>query len=73
MSVLIKIDRYLRQTGMPMTKFGRLSVGDPRLVHDLRLGRQPRAPMVARIETFIDQYGIAQSSVAKYGIDRHKS
>ncbi|MDQ0837981.1 hypothetical protein [Sphingomonas faeni] len=68
MSVLIKIDRYLRQTGMPMTKFGRLSVGDPRLVHDLRLGRQPRAPMVARIETFIDQYGIVQ-----YGIDRHKS
>jgi hypothetical protein len=53
MSVLIKIDRYLRQTGMPMTKFGRLSVGDPRLVHDLRHGRQPREPMVARIEDFI--------------------
>ena len=50
----MKIDRYLRQTGMPMTRFGRLSVGDPRLVHDLRRGRQPRAPMVLRIERFID-------------------
>lgn len=54
MSVLIKIDRYLRQTGMPMSKFGRLSVKDPRLVHDLRHGRQPRAQMVTRIEEFID-------------------
>lgn len=53
MTVLVKIDRYLRQTGMPMTKFGRLAVGDPRLVHDLRRGRQPREPMVARIESFI--------------------
>ncbi|MEG3084863.1 hypothetical protein U1707_14520 [Sphingomonas sp. PB2P12] len=53
MSVLMKIDRYLRRTGMPMSKFGRLAVGDPRLVHDLRRGRQPRAPMVAKIESFI--------------------
>ncbi len=57
MTVLNKIDRYLRQTGMPMTKFGRLAVGDPRLVHDLRRGRQPRGPMVSRIETFIAGHG----------------
>ena len=56
MTILIKIDRYLRQTGMPMSKFGRLAVGDPRLVHDLRLGRQPRASMVARIEAFIERH-----------------
>ena len=57
MTILVKIDRYLRQTGMPMTKFGRLSVGDPRLVPDLRRGRQARAPMVARIESFIEGTG----------------
>lgn len=57
MTILVKIDRYLRQTGMPMSKFGRLSVGDPRLVHDLRRGRQARAPMVARIESFIEGTG----------------
>jgi len=56
-TILVKIDRYLRQTGMPMTKFGRLSVGDPRLVHDLRRGRQARPPMVARIESFIEGTG----------------
>ena len=57
MTILMKIDRYLRQTGMPMTKFGRLAVGDPRLVHDLRRGRQAREPMVARIESFIERHG----------------
>ena len=40
-----------------MTKFGRLAVGDPRLVHDLRRGRQAREPMVAKIETFIERHG----------------
>ncbi len=54
MSVLIKIDRYLRRTGMPVSKFGRLAVNDPRLVHDLKRGRQPGRIIVARIEAFID-------------------
>lgn len=55
MSVLIKIDRYLRNTGMPVSKFGRLAVNDPRLVHDLKRGRQPGRVTVARIEAFIDR------------------
>ena len=33
MSLLVKIDRYCRQTGVPPSKFGRLAVHDPRLVH----------------------------------------
>lgn len=53
MSLMIKIDRYLRQTRMPPTKFGRLAVNDPRLVHDLRLGRTPGRQIVARVEAFI--------------------
>lgn len=57
MTVLRKIERYLEVTRMPATKFGRLSVRDPRLVHDLRNGREPRPPMVARIEAFIDRAG----------------
>ncbi|MEO5866799.1 MAG: hypothetical protein ABIQ19_06775 [Sphingomonas sp.] len=51
--VLGKIDRYLRATGMPPTKFGRLAVNDPRLVRDLRAGREPGPRMVARVEAFI--------------------
>lgn len=54
MSVLPKIDRYLRATAMPPTKFGRLAVRDPRLVRDLRAGREPGPRVVARIEAFIE-------------------
>lgn len=53
MSVLNKIDRYLRLTRMPPTRFGRLAVNDPRLVGDLRRGRHPGATIIRRIETFI--------------------
>jgi hypothetical protein len=53
-SVLIRIDQYLRRTGMPVSKFGRLAVNDPRLVHDLKGGRQPGRKILTRIEAFID-------------------
>ncbi len=53
MTLLVEIDRYLRVTGMPATKFGRLAVGDPRLVGDLRRGRMPRDKMVAQVEAFM--------------------
>ncbi|WP_242095506.1 MULTISPECIES: hypothetical protein [unclassified Sphingomonas] len=54
MSIIIKIDRYLRHTAMPVTRFGRLAANDPRLVGDLRRGRQPGPDLVARIEAFIE-------------------
>ena len=53
MSLLIEIDRFLRKTDMPVTKFGRLAVKDPRLVGDLRRGRQPLPHTVARVRAFI--------------------
>ena len=51
--VRLKIDRFLRKTGMAPTRFGRLAANDPRLVRDLKQGREPRSAMVARIEAFI--------------------
>jgi hypothetical protein len=53
MSVLGKIDRFLKKNGMPPTRFGRLAVNDPRLVGDLRSGREPGVRVTARIEAFI--------------------
>lgn len=53
MSLLIKIDSFLRRTAMPPTKFGRLAVRDPRLVGDLRRGREPGSATIARVEAFI--------------------
>ncbi|MBT0669688.1 hypothetical protein HT136_15070 [Novosphingobium profundi] len=54
--LICQIERFLRTTRMSRTKFGRLSVGDPRLVSDLRNGREPRAAMTKRIEGFMTGY-----------------
>lgn len=51
-----KIEVFLRRTGMPATKFGRMAASDPRLVLDLRSGRTPRSAMEARVEHFMNEY-----------------
>lgn len=48
-----EVEKFLRRTGMPATKFGRLAVNDPRFVLDLRLGREPRSRTAARVIAFI--------------------
>jgi len=53
MSMLRKIEIYLKRTAMPPTRFGRLAVNDPRLVGDLKNGREPGSRIVARIEAFL--------------------
>lgn len=54
--LLREIEKFLNRTGMPATKFGRLAVSDPRLVLDLRMGREPRRRMVMRVEHFMNKY-----------------
>ena len=56
MSTLCSIERFLSKTGMAPTRFGRLSARDPRLVFDLRLGREPTARMRRRLEHFMNNY-----------------
>jgi hypothetical protein len=51
-----QIERFLRNTGMPWTKFGRLAVHDPRFVGDLRNGRSPRPETETRVEHFMNTY-----------------
>lgn len=53
MSVLWKIEQFLRRSSMPATTFGRHAVNDPRLVEDLRAGREPRPRTAARIDAAI--------------------
>jgi len=55
-----EVERFLRRTGMPPTKFGRLAVNDPRFVLDLRNGREPRSATAARVVDFITAQGAAQ-------------
>ena len=54
--LLRQIEKFLRDTGMPWTKFGRLAAHDPRFVGDLRNGREPRAGTAARIVRFMAAY-----------------
>jgi len=56
MELLRHIERFLRDTGMPPSKFGRLAVRDPRLVRDLRNGREPRLPMQRRVVRYMTRY-----------------
>ena len=51
-----KIEVFLRHTGMPATRFGRLATRDPRFVLDLRNGRTPRTETEARVEHFMNAY-----------------
>lgn len=54
--LLRKIEKFLQETQMPWTKFGRLAAHDPRFVGDLRNGRTPRPGTERRIEAFMSNY-----------------
>lgn len=54
MTLVFRINRYLLRSRTTATAFGRDSVGDPRLVADLRAGRQPRPALRRRIEAYLD-------------------
>jgi hypothetical protein len=50
------IEKFLREQDMPPTKFGRLAASDPRLVLDLRAGREPGDALSSRVEHFMNTY-----------------
>ena len=54
MHLLRRIERYLRETDTPATRFGREAVRDPRFVFDLRQGREPRIETEQRVRAFLD-------------------
>jgi hypothetical protein len=54
MHLLRRIERHLRETDTPATRFGREAVRDPRFVFDLRLGREPRIETERRVHAFLD-------------------
>ena len=50
------IEKFLKETGIAPSRFGRDAVRDPRLVHDMRRGREPGKRMQRRIEHFVNRY-----------------
>lgn len=55
MSLLHAIEVCLKATKVPPSRFGRDSVRDPRLVHDLRRGRQPGPRMERRVRAHLTE------------------
>jgi hypothetical protein len=49
MSLLMRVERYLRTSSVSASRFGRQVSGDPRFVFDLRKGREPRPATAARV------------------------
>ena len=54
MHLLRKVEKFLRLTEIPPTRFGRQVMGDPRFVFDLRNGREPRPGTVQRVLAFLE-------------------
>ena len=52
--LLQRIEKYLKATRTPPTRFGRDVLGDSRFVFDLRQGREPRARTIARVMSFLE-------------------
>jgi len=51
--LLREVERFLRQSDVAPTRFGREVVGDPRFVFDLRNGRDPRPQTVAKVRAYL--------------------
>jgi hypothetical protein len=51
--MLSQIEKYLKASNTPPTRFGRVVARDPRLVHDMRNGREIGPRMTKRIVAFL--------------------
>lgn len=54
--LLQRVEAFLVEAAMPMTVFGRGAVNDPRLVRDMRDGREIGDDMAKRIEGFMQRW-----------------
>ena len=52
--LLRDVELFLRASNIPAATFGRVAMGDPRFVFDLRNGREPRTRTIERVRAFLD-------------------
>ena len=55
MELLEQVETYLARTRVPPSTFGRLALGDPRFVDDLRAGRKLRGKTQERVRCYLTQ------------------
>jgi len=56
MYLMRRIELFLKRADMAPTRFGREAVGDPRLISDLKNGRELRDTTAARIVAWLDAW-----------------
>lgn len=64
MSLLHEVETYLRRTATPPSRLGREAARDPRLVFDMRRGRQLRPETAARLRAAIGAAAAAPRATA---------
>ena len=55
MHLMRRIENFLKRGEMKPTRFGREAVGDPRLISDMKNGRELRDATIARIQAWLDE------------------
>lgn len=55
------VESFLRRHRIAASQFGRRAAQDPRLVADLRGGREPRPPLDQRLRGFMDGFEFART------------
>ena len=55
MRLMRRIEKYMKREDMKPTRFGREAVGDPRLISDIKNGRELRDSTIARIQAWLDE------------------
>lgn len=64
MELLEHVEAYLAQTRIPPSTFGRLAIGDPRFVEDLRSGRRPRRRTQERVWAYLTSSSPSRASAS---------
>jgi hypothetical protein len=54
MQLLTRIERHMRTTGIAATRLGREAARDPRLVHDMRRGREIGTKLATRVLAWLE-------------------
>ena len=55
MHLMRRIEKFLKREDMKPTRFGREALGDPRLISDIKNGRELRDRTIARIQAWLDE------------------
>ena len=54
MHLMRRIQLFMKRSDMAPTRFGREAVGDPRLIADMKNGRELRDKTIKRIQAWLD-------------------